>query len=294
MDKVILEDFKNFLYLERSLSKNTIQAYLDDVQKLAEYVQPKSLINLSKKEVEKFLADLYEIGLSPRSVSRILSGIKMFFNYLSLENASITNPTIDLESPKLPKYLPEVLTHEEIMAMVQEIDLTSPYGERDKAIILTLYGCGLRVSELITLRLSDIFYDEGLIKVLGKGNKERFVPIGLKTLEQINLYYKYIRSHQKENEKGKGKLFLNYMGGSLSRVFVFKMIQKLATKAGIEKAVSPHTLRHSFATVLVEGGADLRAVQMMLGHSSITTTEIYTHIDKSYLKETIKSYHPRA
>lgn len=294
MSFAILEEFKNHLSFERALSGNTIQAYVDDVYKLLNYIQPKTPESLNQKEIQHFIQEICDLGLSERSVARIISGIKNFYKFLAINNNNLVNPTIEIQTPKLAKHLPEVLSHEEVMRLIQNIDLTAAYGERDKAIVMVLYGCGLRVSELIELKLSDIYFDEGFIKVLGKGSKERFVPIGNQTLKQINLYLQYVRNHQKEHEKGRGKLFLNRNGAKLSRIFVFKIIQILGIKAGLDKSISPHTLRHSFATILVEGGADLRAVQLMLGHSSITTTEIYTHLDKSYLRETIKSYHPRA
>jgi len=294
MSFAILEEFKNHLSFERALSDNTIQAYIEDVNKLLSYIQPKTPEMLDQKGIQHFIQEICDLGLSERSVARIVSGIKTFYKFLEINNNNFINPTVEIETPKLTKHLPEVLSHEEVMLLIQYIDLTAAYGERDKAIVMVLYGCGLRVSELIELKLSDIYFEEGFIKVMGKGSKERFVPIGNQTLRQINLYLQYIRNHQNENEKGRGKLFLNRNGGKLSRIFVFKIIQSLGIKAGLEKKISPHTLRHSFATILVEGGADLRAVQMMLGHSSITTTEIYTHLDKSYLRETIKSYHPRA
>ncbi|MBR9859896.1 site-specific tyrosine recombinase XerD [bacterium] len=288
------EEFKDFLKLERSLSKNTVSAYMSDIQKLSSFFGQKSYLGISEQEVRSFLSNLQSMGLSVRSTARVISGLKTFYKFLVSEDFIKSNPLQMVETPKLDKKLPEVLSHEEIMAIIGEIDLSKPAGERDKTIIMILYGCGLRVSELTALKINDIFFDEGFIKVVGKGNKERLVPIGKQTLNQIKYYIEAFRAKQKSSSESGGVLILNQRGSALSRVYVFKMLQKLAAQAGIKKKISPHTLRHSFATVLIEGGADLRAVQQMLGHESITTTEIYTHLDRSYLKSIVEQYHPRA
>jgi integrase/recombinase XerD len=291
-DKSLLTEFKSYLRLDRGLSKNTIQAYLRDVTQLSNS-SDKGLINLNEEDISNFLKELNQAGLITRSIARIISGLKTFYKFLVAEELLKVSPLELIESPKLPKYLPEVLSHQEIELMISHIDLSKPGGERDKAILMVLYGCGLRVSELVGLTLNDVFFDEGFIKVLGKGSKERLVPIGKRTLDQIN-HYLEDRSAIKHSKESQGILFLNLRGSNISRVSIFKLIKKLASIAEIKKTISPHTLRHSFATILLEGGADLRAVQQMLGHESITTTEIYTHIDKSYLKTIVEQYHPRA
>ena len=290
----LVEEFKSHLLLERSLSTNTSESYLSDISKLISYYPDKRLDKLDEKDLHNFLVELESLGLSKRSIARIISGLKTFYKFLIAEEHSDTNPLQMVETPKLPKYLPEVLSHEDVVAMIDKIDLSKPAGERDKAIIMLLYSCGLRVSELLNQKMNNVYFDEGFIKVLGKGNKERLVPIGSKTLKQISYYLEALRLHQKTQKTAEGILILNQRGGKLSRVHVFNLVKKLAKAAGISKNISPHTLRHSFATVLVEAGADLRAVQQMLGHESITTTEIYTHLDKSYLKTVIEQYHPRA
>ena len=290
----LVRDFKDYLHLERSLSENTVQAYVSDIQQLASSLGSKGLQSVQESELKNYLTQLSKTEVSIRTIARLTSSIKSFYKFLVQEDLIDHNPSAHLSSPKLPKKLPEVLSHEEIMSLLESIDLSKPAGERDKTIIMLLYGCGLRVSELINLKINDIYFDDGIIKVLGKGDKERLVPIGKKTLNQVNLYLEHVRSKLAHTKESKGVLILNQRGSPLSRVYVFKMLQALAVKAGISKQISPHTLRHSFATVLVEGGADLRAVQQMLGHESITTTEIYTHLDKSYLKSIVEQYHPRA
>lgn len=289
-----LSEFKAHLSLERSLSVNTVESYLRDIQKLIEYYPDSKLEDLQTADVEQFIKELVDTGLSIRSVARIISGLKTFYKFLITEGAIVNSPLEPIETPKLPKYLPSVLSHDEVMLLLGQIDLSKPSGERDKTMIMLLYSCGLRVSELISQKLNDIYADEGFIKVLGKGNKERLVPIGEKTLKQIQYYLEHTRNHQTPKKGSDGLLFLNNRGGGLSRTYVFTLVKELAALAGIKKNISPHTLRHSFATVLVEAGADLRAVQQMLGHESITTTEIYTHLDKAYLRTVIQEFHPRA
>lgn len=288
----LISDFLAYLKLERSLSKNTLAAYSADVQKFADYLDGTALLNASHTEVVAFLSSLEELGLSSRSLARIISGLKTFYRFLIAERLIESSPMQTIDTPKLGKHLPEVLDHHEIEAMIGQIDLSSPSGERDKTIIMLMYGSGLRVSELVDLQMNQLFLDDGFIKVLGKGNKERLVPIGTKTIRQVEYYFRAYRD--KADSHQSPFVILNQRGKHLSRVSVFKIIKDLATRAGIRKNISPHTLRHSFATVLIEAGADLRAVQQMLGHESITTTEIYTHLDKSYLKSVIKQYHPRA
>ncbi len=291
-NKHLVEDFIAHLSLERSLSENTISAYRSDLQKLQNYIENKSLLAVDHQQVVGFLEFLEQVGLSTRSMARIISGLKSFYKYLLSENQVNTSPLQTIDTPKLAKHLPEVLSHEEITAMLEQIDFSKKAGERSKAIIMLMYGSGLRVSELIELKMNDLYLEDGFIKVLGKGNKERLVPIGAKTIRQINYY---LRGYRDEFDKFNSPyLILNQQGKKLSRISVFKLIKDLAAKAQITKNISPHTLRHSFATVLIEAGADLRAVQQMLGHESITTTEIYTHLDRSYLKTVIEQFHPRS
>lgn len=290
--------FKQYLLLEKSLSPNSIEAYLHDIIKFQNFLSS-SEINLSPLQIEykqllEFVNTINEIGLSATSQARIISGLRAFYKYLNLEDLLQTNPTEFLELPKLARKLPEVLYKEDIEKMLCEIDMSKPMAHREKAIVDTLYSCGLRVSELINMNVSDIYFDDEFIRVRGKGNKERLVPIGQYALKSLQIYIGEIRVHLPIKPKFTDTVFLNQKGSILSRISVFNLIKLLAEKAGIRKKVSPHTFRHSFATSLVEGGADLRAVQQMLGHESITTTEIYTHIDRNFLKETIAMYHPRA
>jgi integrase/recombinase XerD len=251
------------------------------------------LSTVKSEEVTSFLSYVIELGLNPRSMARIISGLKTFYKHLVIHEIVSNNPLQNIKTPKLPKTLPEVLSHEEVTAMMEQIDFSKVAGERDKTVIMLLYGSGLRVSELVTLTISNLYLDEGFIKVTGKGGKERLVPIGGKTIRQVKYYLTYYRD-EVQNERSKNVLILNQRGSFLSRVSIFTLVKLLAAKAGIEKSISPHTLRHSFATVLIEAGADLRAVQQMLGHESITTTEIYTHMDKAYLRSVIEQYHPRS
>jgi len=291
-----LSEFKLFLKLEKQLSDNSIQAYLSDIFKLKNYVatdSEKTLPhNITSEILKNFIYQLSEY-LSPASQARLLSSLRLFFNFLILEGNIDNNPVELIESPKLSRKLPEVLHLEEIDQLIAAIDLSKPEGERNRAIIETLYGCGLRVSELINLKLSDLFFDEGFIKVTGKGDKQRFVPISNYTQKYINLYLQHVRIHQKIVPEHSDFLFLNRRGKQLSRVMIFHIVKDLAHKANIDKKISPHTFRHSFATHLLENGADLRSIQLLLGHESITTTEIYLHLDRQKLHEILEKYHPR-
>lgn len=290
--------FEQYLTLERSLSPNSTVAYINDVGKLEQwnslFLKANSPVTITLKNLNDFSAWIADIGFSAVSQARILSGVRSFYKFLLLEGLIDASPADFLEPPKTGRKLPVVLSEEEIDAMIQAIDKTSSSGERDTAMLETLYSSGLRVSELVGLKLTDIFMDEGYLKVLGKGNKERLVPIGNRALKHIDIYRNYVRSHQNIQPKYRDVVFLNQRGSALSRQSVFLLIKKLATITGIKKNISPHTFRHSFATHLVEAGADLRAVQEMLGHESITTTEIYTHLDRNYLAETIRQFHPRS
>lgn len=289
----LIEEFVDVLTFEKSLSKHTVDAYLADLQKLVSFVDNKSLVQITEKEISGFLVFLRDVGLSARTVARIISGLKTFYKQLLILGFTENNPMKLTKTPKLAKKLPEVLSHYEIEAMMEQIDLSKFSGERDKTILMLMYGSGLRVSELTELTVSDLFLEDGFIRVLGKGDKQRLVPIGKKTIDQLQRYYERYRSHI-AIKGDKNYVILNQRGDKLSRIYVFKIIKDLAMKANITKNISPHTLRHSFATVLIEAGADLRAVQQMLGHESITTTEIYTHLDKAYLKSVIQQFHPRA
>lgn len=291
--KVYTKGFKAFLQLEKGLSKNSISAYLHDVELLANYFENDSPLVLTYKDLRNFIQSLAEIGLAASSQSRIISGIKSFYTYLLLEKLIAQNPSELIETPKIARKLPAILDTQEIDAMIGCIDLSQPEGERNKAILETLYSCGLRVSELTELKISCLYLDEGFVRVIGKGNKERFVPIGGIANKLIRQYISTIRNHLDIDKNAEDIVFLNRRGKKLTRVMIFMIIKHLAEKAGVQKNISPHTFRHSFATHLIEGGADLRAVQEMLGHESITTTEIYTHLDRSYLKEAIIQFHPR-
>lgn len=290
--------FKQYLMLEKSLSANSIEAYLHDVLKFENFLianaTPVGPLLVEYNHLLQFVNSLTKIGVAATSQARIISGLRAFYKFLLLEDMLSKDPTQNLELPKLARKLPEVLSKDEIDKMLQQIDLTKAMGHRDKAIIETLYGCGLRVSELTGLNISEIYFHEEFIKVHGKGNKERLVPIAKSVLKELAIYINETRVHLKVNKKYTDTAFLNHFGNGLSRISVFKLIKTLAVKANIQKSISPHTFRHSFATSLVEGGADLRAVQQMLGHESIITTEIYTHLDRKFLKETIALYHPRA
>ncbi|MDP2423982.1 MAG: site-specific tyrosine recombinase XerD [Bacteroidales bacterium] len=293
-----IKGFRAYLQLERSLSANSVQAYLRDVRKLQKFLEEKHQDvkpeDLDIDILREFLLWLQTPGISARSQARLISGIRAFYKYLLLENLVTTNPSQLLELPRLGRQLPDTLSVEEINRLIDTIDLSTPEGERNKAILETLYGCGLRVSELTHLRISNIYFTEGFIRVIGKGSKERLVPVGSQALKQINIYLQFARAHQAVKKGSEDILFLNRHGRKLTRVMIFTIIKRLAEKAGIHKTISPHTFRHSFATHLVEGGADLRAVQEMLGHESIITTEIYTHLDRQYLRSVIMEYHPRS
>lgn len=293
-----LNGFKAYLKLERSFLPNSVEAYLNDVEKLFQHLdrhQPAlTLKQINLDHLRGFIKWIAEINLQTSSQARIISGIKTFFSYLIDENLIEVNPTLLLEAPKRSKKLPDTLSTYEIDQLISAIDASKPEGIRSKAILETLYGSGLRVSELTHLKLSDIFYQEAFIKILGKGNKERFVPISATALKLINCYNNEVRVHLNIKKGNEDYVFLNRLGSKLSRISVFNLIKNLATTVGIKKTISPHTFRHSFATHLIEGGADLRAVQDMLGHASITTTEIYTHINRDYLKTVITQFHPRS
>lgn len=296
--KPLLHGFEAYLLLERGLSENTREAYLRDIRKLAEFTRlsdaAPTLAQLDTEVLRRFLIFLHELGLGARSQARMLSAIKTFYRFLALEQLVATNPTELLEGPRLPQHLPEVLSLEEVQQLLAVIDLSTPHGLRNRAMLETLYACGIRVSELCDLQLSQVFAEAGFIRVIGKGNKERLVPIGPEALKYIGFYIQHVRNHLPLIPDDQASfLFLNRRGRRLSRVMVFEMVREAAALAGIERAVSPHTLRHSFATHLVEGGADLKAVQEMLGHASILTTEIYTHLDQAYLRDTILRFHPR-
>lgn len=288
--------FRAYLQLEKSLSENSVEAYLHDLDKLTQFLSyndPASTPeNLRPDHLEKFLQWISELGMTPSSQSRIISGLRNFYKYCLQEQISKTDPTALLETPKLAKHLPDVLSYEEIEAISNSIDVSTKEGARNKAIVETLYSCGLRVSELVNLRLSCLYFDVGYVRVIGKGDKERLVPVGSPAIKYINIYRKNIRVHLSVIPGNEDVVFLNRRGKKLSRVMIFMIIKDAAKKAGISKNISPHTFRHSFATHLVEGGADLRAVQEMLGHESITTTEIYTHLNREYLRETLIQFHP--
>ena len=284
------------MQLEKSLADNSIEAYLRDIDKLTQFLQATGSLKtpdaIELKDLQRFLQWIGELGLHATSQARILSGIRSFYKYCFIEQIIKKDPTTLLESPKLKRSLPDVLSFDEIETIIQQIDLSRPEGGRNKAILETMYSCGLRVSELVNLRISSLYLDAGFIRVIGKGDKERLVPIGQSAIKYIRIYQQEIRVHVPIKPGNENILFLNRRGSKLSRVMIFLMLKDLVTKARITKNISPHTFRHSFATHLVEGGADLRAVQEMLGHESITTTEIYTHLDREYLRETLHRFHP--
>jgi len=290
--------FETFLRLEKSLSQNSIAAYINDINKLMAFLDE----NFKKLTPEKvrivhlrgFIEYINDRGVSPRTQARTISGIKSFFKYLLMEGKINSDPTSLLESPKIGRKLPDVLTMEEIDLIIDGVDLAKPEGQRNKAMLETLYSCGLRVSELVNLKVTNLFFDQGFIKVEGKSEKERLVPVSSKAIEEITRYLQGYRRSLKIGADSENVLFLNRRGKKLSRVMIFTIIKNLAEKVGLNKKISPHTFRHSFATHLISGGADLRAVQEMLGHESILTTEIYTHLDRDYLKNTITHFHPRA
>ena len=288
--------FKGYLQLEKSLSDNSVEAYLRDIEKLTEYLQQakklKSPAEIELKDLQQFTKWIAELGMTPASQARIISGIRGFYKYCLLENIVTKDPTMLLDTPRLKRSLPDVLSFEEIENIISQIDLSTAEGGRNKAILETMYSCGLRVSELINLKISQLYPEAGFIRVTGKGDKERLVPVGSSAIKYITIYKDRIRSQTTPKPGSEDILFLNRRGNKLSRVMIFLIIKDLVKKAGIKKNISPHTFRHSFATHLVEGGADLRAVQEMLGHESITTTEIYTHLDREFLRKTLERYHP--
>jgi integrase/recombinase XerD len=288
--------FKNYLTIERSLSANSVEAYIRDVKKLADFAKEKKKteLQIERADLSEFITKISKSEVAARSQSRIISGIKAFYKYLIMEDYITIDPTELLESPRIGLKLPDTLSIEEIDNLIGAIDLSKEQGERNRTMLEILYSCGLRVTELICLKLSNISFEEGFIKVIGKGDKERLAPIGSTALKYLSIYINQVRNHQKIQKGHEDVVFLNRRGKQLTRVMIFTIIKQLAEKISLKKNISPHTFRHSFATHLIQGGADLRAVQEMLGHESITTTEIYTHLDKEYLKETIIQFHPRA
>ena len=290
--KDALYDYQMYLKLEKRVSANTIEGYLRDIQKLINY-SDKQPLDYSQDDLRDFVHDFASSEYSVRSQARVISGLKSFFGYLQLEDFREDNPTSLLETPKIGMKLPDVLSEKEIDKMIEVIDLSKPEGQRNRAIIEVLYGCGLRVSELINLKISDLFFDDGFIRVIGKGNKQRLVPISDYTIKYINWYKESIRIHLPIQAGFEDFLFLNRRGKNLTRVMIFTIVKELSIIAGVKKTISPHTFRHSFATHLLKNGADLRAIQLMLGHESITTTEIYTHVDQEFIRDAIIKFHPR-
>lgn len=292
-----LKDFALYLKIERGMSMHTVNNYTLDVRKLVQYLEANDMtlspLQITTEDIQGFIYEMAK-ELNPRTQSRLISGLRSFYDYLIFENYCNSNPLEGIEAPKIGRKLPDTLSVQDIDRIVGAVDLSSPQGERNRAIIETLYSCGLRVSELTELKISDLFFEEGFIKVTGKGNKQRFVPIGPLTQKYINLYKDHVRVQMKIEPSFNDTLFLNRRGKQLSRAMICTIVKNLGAKAGIQKNISPHTFRHSFATHLLENGADLRAIQMMLGHESITTTEIYMHVDKSHLKDAMLKFHPRA
>ena len=288
--------FKAYLQLEKSLSDNSVAAYLRDIEKLTQFLQHsgslKTPAEIKLTDLQQFIKWIAEMGLNSTSQARIISGVKSFYKYCLLEHIATIDPTSLLESPKLKRLLPDTLSFEEIEIIISQIDMSKPEGGRNKAILEVLYSCGLRVSEVVNMRISQLYFDVEFIRIIGKGDKERLVPIGSSAIKYLKIYLKDIRVHIPVKHGSEDIVFLNRRGNKLSRVMIFLIIKDLATKAGIKKTISPHTFRHSFATHLVEGGADLRDVQEMLGHESITTTQIYTHLDREFLRKTLEQFHP--
>ncbi|MBC6990210.1 site-specific tyrosine recombinase XerD [Hymenobacter sp. BT491] len=295
---VSIRQFEGYLQLEKSLSPNSVEAYVRDIGKLRQYLELSKLAanpeQVTTRILRDFLSWLGELGMSATSQARTLSGIKAFYDFLIMEDLLTIDPTDTLEAPKVGRKLPDTLAYEEIVQLLDSVDLSTPEGTRNRAILEVLYSSGLRVSELTELRLSNLYADQGFVRVTGKGNKERLVPIGRDALKHLGFYLSGIRAHLDIQPGHEDVVFLNKRGSKLSRVMIFNIIKDLASKAGVRKTISPHTFRHSFATHLIEGGADLRAVQEMLGHESITTTEIYTHLDRDYLRQVITEFHPRS
>ena len=294
--KTDIKSYQSYLRIERGLSKNTIDNYSFDIERLCLFLDENAIavspIKITEETIQQFIYSVSK-EVNPRSQARIISGLKSFFSYLIFEDYRQDNPMELIETPKTGRKLPDTLSVEEIDALIAAIDLSSNEGERNRAMLETLYGCGLRVSELVSLKISDLFFDEGFVKITGKGNKQRFVPIGNLTQKYIRIYKDDIRAHLDIKKGHEDTLFLNRRGSQLTRAMLFTIIKDLATKIGLQKNISPHTLRHSFATHLLENGADLRSIQLMLGHESITTTEIYVHLDRKFLTEVINTFHPR-
>ena len=294
-----IKEFKTFLKIENGLSDNSINAYITDLNKLIDFLKSNGYEDINPEDVKlshlkEMMQWISEIGISPRTQARIISGIKAFYKFLLIEEKLEKNPTALLQAPKIGRKLPEVLSIEEIDSIINSIDIKKPEGQRNKAILETLYSCGLRVSELIELKISNLFFESGFIKINGKGSKERLIPISTKAIKEINLYLSEYRRLLNIDPRDEDILFLNRRGRKLSRVMIFTIKKNLVRELGLKKNISPHTFRHSFATHLIDGGANLRAVQEMLGHESIITTEIYTHLDKEYLKATMTQFHPRS
>ena len=291
-----IKNYQSYLKIERGLSQNTINSYCFDIERLQLFIESKQIaispIKIQEETLQQFI---YEVSkeVNPRSQARIISGLKSFFSYLIFEDYRADNPLELIESPRLGRKLPDTLAIEEIDNLIEAVDLSSKEGERNRAILETLYGCGLRVSELVELKISDLFFEEGFIKVTGKGNKQRFVPIAEITEKYISIYKDQVRVHQNIQKEDSDTLFLNRRGKKLTRAMIFTIIKRLAAEINLQKTISPHTFRHSFATHLLENGADLRSIQMMLGHESITTTEIYVHLDRKHLHEVVNNFHPR-
>lgn len=297
LEKSLIKHFIDYLRLEQSMSDNSVVAYAHDIEMFLDFLNGvnkyTSLKDIQQEDIEAFFANLYDLGLSASSQARILSGIKKFYAYLIQEKIVAENPTLLISSPSIGRHLPDVLTYPEINSMIECIDLSQQFGHRNKAILEIMYGCGLRVSEVITLKISNIYIKDEFIRIIGKGNKERLIPISKSIIKTLKLYIEGERMQQEINTKHTDTVFINKRGSGLSRQMIFLIIKGLAEKAGIKKNIGPHTIRHSFATHLLEGGAGLRAVQQMLGHSNISTTEIYTHVSDQYLREIISIFHPR-
>ena len=295
--KQAISDYVNFLKIERGLSKNSIDNYQRDVKKLAAFIEnlasPLSPLYMTQENIQQFIYETSK-NINPRSQARLISGLRSFFDFLVFEDYRKDNPTDLIESPNITRKLPDTIEKEEVDKLIAAIDLSHPQGERNKTIIETIYSCGLRVSELINLQLSDLFFDEGYIRILGKGNKYRFVPIHITTIHRLNFYINEIRSEITPKKEDEDIVFLNRRGKRLTRQMIFIILKELAQKINLKKSIGPHTLRHSFATYLLKHGADLRVIQQLLGHESITTTEIYVHLDNSYLKEVVELHHPRS
>lgn len=291
---ILTKKYKNYLLLEKSLSPNTIEAYMSDLDKLADFLENENLTIASVRlgDLQQFVAQLYDLGIHPRSIARIISGTKSFFGYLIVDDYISVDPSELLEAPKIGFKLPTVLTLDEIEQLIAVIDVSTKEGQRNRAIIEMLYGCGLRISELTGLRFSDLFFDDGFIKVEGKGSKQRLVPVSHTAINEVNKYF-YYRKQLSPKKGFEDAIFLSNRGTAISRIMVFHFIKEYAVVAGVKKTISPHTFRHSFATHLLEGGANIRAIQLMLGHEKITTTEIYTHMDREYLRQEIIEHHPR-